>query len=57
MASAIKHCLKVRGISAEWNNNQENGQGMYTWLDKLKYIGEWKDGKKNGQGTMTWLDG
>ena len=41
----------------QWQDDEANGQGTFTWPDGDKYVGQFKDDKKNGQGTHTWADG
>jgi len=31
-----------------------NGQGVYTFSDRSKYVGEWKDNKLHGKGVYTY---
>lgn len=40
-----------------WENNNINGQGVYTWADGRIYKGEYKNDKKYGYGIYTWADG
>lgn len=40
----------------EWNDNNMEGMGMYTWADGRRYEGEYKDDKKHGFGMYTWAD-
>ena len=44
--------------SGDWNNDQENGNGIWFSGDSEdRYEGEFKESKFNGQGTYFWSDG
>jgi len=34
-----------------------DGEGVFDWPDKRRYVGEYKDDKKEGYGHFTWPDG
>jgi len=41
----------------EWQNNQGNGRGTFTWADGRKYVGEFKDSKQEGNGILFGANG
>jgi hypothetical protein len=43
--------------TAEWQDGNEHGQGIWISADGETYEGEWKDGKKHGQGIQTLANG
>jgi hypothetical protein len=37
----------------DFEDNEFNGHGTYTYADGAEYVGEWRDSLKDGQGTFT----
>ena len=48
---------KKVGLTVQFEDNNINGKGIYTWGDKRQYIGDWKNNKMDGHGVFTWPDG
>lgn len=40
-----------------WNNNNQDGYGIYIWPDKKKYEGNFKNNALHGYGHYSWPDG
>ena len=55
-------CEKYTGM---WDNNLQNGLGIYIWYDikneyryfRDRYVGEWKNGKRDGYGIFYYSNG
>lgn len=43
--------------TGDWDNDNMQGKGKFTYASKAEYDGDWSDNKYHGTGKYTWPDG